>query len=102
MLGGKRPQRRGDTGEAQRKIKIEFLFSKNISMSETHVYDNGEIKVLWQPTVCKHTGICFRGLPQVFDPRKRPWVNMKGATTEEILAQVRRCPSGALSIVENL
>jgi uncharacterized Fe-S cluster protein YjdI len=71
-------------------------------MAEIHAntYDNGEIKVLWQPKICKHSAICFRGLPAVFDPRKRPWINIAGATTEEILAQVRQCPSGAISIVE--
>jgi len=34
----------------------------------------------------------------VFDPRKRPWVNMLGASTEEIVETVKKCPSGALSI----
>ncbi len=38
---------------------------------------------------------------QVFDPRKRPWVNMTGATTEEIIAQIDKCPSGALSYKYN-
>ncbi len=60
-------------------------------------YSNGEVTVIWKPSLCKHTTICFRGLPQVFDPRKRPWVTITGASTEEIVRQVARCPSGALS-----
>ncbi|HET6991739.1 MAG TPA: (4Fe-4S)-binding protein [Bacteroidia bacterium] len=64
------------------------------------IYTNGEISVLWKKELCKHSAICFRGLPQVFDPRKRPWVMMDGASTEEIVAQVGKCPSGALSIVK--
>jgi CDGSH-type Zn-finger protein len=36
-------------------------------------------------------------LPGVFDRSKRPWINMKGATSEEIMEVVNRCPSGALS-----
>ena len=65
------------------------------------LYSNGEITVRWQPAICQHTGICFRGLSQVFDPRKRPWVNITGASSEAIIAQVGKCPSGAISIVKN-
>jgi uncharacterized Fe-S cluster protein YjdI len=63
-------------------------------------YSNGEVTIHWQPALCKHTAICFRGLPQVFDPRKRPWITPEGASTEEIVRQVKACPSGALSLVE--
>jgi uncharacterized Fe-S cluster protein YjdI len=34
----------------------------------------------------------------VFNPRRRPWIDATAATTAEILAQVAKCPSGALSI----
>jgi len=63
-------------------------------------YTNGEVTVVWQPDVCIHSTTCFRGLPAVFDPRRRPWVDIKAAPTAEILAQVKRCPSGALSVEE--
>jgi uncharacterized Fe-S cluster protein YjdI len=68
-------------------------------MTETIVktYSNGEVTVVWKPDRCIHSAICFRGLPTVFDPRKRPWVNPKGATTDQIIEQAKRCPSGALS-----
>jgi uncharacterized Fe-S cluster protein YjdI len=64
----------------------------------TKKYSNGEVTVVWQPSLCEHTGICFRGLPQVFDPRKRPWVNIGGSGTDSIIHQVKKCPSGALSL----
>lgn len=67
----------------------------------THKYSNGEVTVIWKPDVCIHSAKCFKGLPEVFDPRKRPWVNIEGATTERIIEQVRICPSGALSFVMN-
>ena len=67
----------------------------------TRTYTNGEVTVIWKPEVCIHSAICFRGLPKVFDPRKRPWVTPEGATTEEIVAQVQKCPSGALSYLMN-
>jgi uncharacterized Fe-S cluster protein YjdI len=59
-------------------------------------YSNGEITVVWRPGRCRHSGICFQGLHEVFDPRERPWVNMEGGSTEAIKAQVEKCPSGAL------
>jgi uncharacterized Fe-S cluster protein YjdI len=71
-----------------------------VSRSITKRYSNGEITVLWQPALCRHTGICFRGLPEVFDPRRRPWIVPEAASTAAIVAQVQRCPSGALSIVQ--
>jgi len=59
-------------------------------------YSNGEVTVVWQPSKCIHSAICFRGLPNVFDPRKRPWVTMENGQTNEIINQVKTCPSGAL------
>ena len=64
----------------------------------TKRYANDEIVVVWQPHLCIHSGICFRGLPAVFDPRRRPWVVLEGATNDAIVAQVAKCPSGALSM----
>lgn len=63
-------------------------------------YTNGEINVLWDSSLCTHCGECGEGLPDVFNPDARPWVNMKGATTEQITEQVEQCPSGALTVVE--
>lgn len=64
-------------------------------------YTNGEITVVWEPEKCIHSMICFNGLPQVFDPQKRPWVNIEGAKSDEIAEQVKACPSGALSFYQN-
>jgi uncharacterized Fe-S cluster protein YjdI len=65
-------------------------------------YTNGEITVVWQPDLCIHSANCFEGLPGVFDPKKRPWITMDGASTEEIGNQVKQCPSGALSYYLNV
>ena len=53
---------------------------------------------MWKPDLCIHSGVCARGLPAVFNPRRRPWIDASAATTAEIIAQVGRCPSGALSL----
>ncbi len=63
----------------------------------TKKYSNGEMTIVWKPSECIHSGICFRGLGEVFDPRKRPWITIEKAPTERIVQQVKNCPSGALS-----
>jgi uncharacterized Fe-S cluster protein YjdI len=63
----------------------------------TKKYSNGEITVIWKPSECIHSGNCFRGLGEVFDPRKRPWITVEKSTTEKIISQISKCPSGALS-----
>jgi len=64
----------------------------------THHYSNTELTVTWKPDLCIHSGICFKGLPGVFDPRRKPWIDLGKAETEKIIGQVNKCPSGALSI----
>jgi len=64
----------------------------------TKHYSNGEVTIVWQPHLCQHSGICFSGLPEVFDPRRKPWIEQNNSTTEKIVEQVKKCPSGALSI----
>lgn len=66
----------------------------------TREYSNGEVTVVWQAGKCMHSGICFAGLSKVFNPRRRPWVDLSQASTEAIVAQVKECPSGALSLKE--
>jgi putative redox protein len=75
-------------------------FTYNDSEIEKQIkYSNDEITVLWKPDFCRHSGRCVTQLPGVFDTQKHPWINMQGATTDEIVAQVNKCPTGALSIL---
>jgi len=70
----------------------------------TKTYTNGEITVVWKPGLCRHSTICWKeatGLPSVFNPRIKPWINMTGSDTESIRLQVIKCPSGALSYLLN-
>jgi len=62
----------------------------------TKTYSNGEVTIIWQPSLCTHSAKCFKGLGEVFDPRKRPWITPEGSTTEKIVEQIKKCPSGAL------
>ncbi|MBS1525679.1 MAG: (4Fe-4S)-binding protein [Bacteroidetes bacterium] len=67
----------------------------------TKKYENGEITVTWQPHLCAHSGNCVRGLPAVFDNTAKPWINIHKADSNAIIDQVKRCPSGALSVTQN-
>jgi uncharacterized Fe-S cluster protein YjdI len=66
----------------------------------THKYSNGEVTVIWQPHICIHSGICAKGLRDVFDPKRKPWIDMSLSQTEIIIDQIKKCPSGALSFIE--
>lgn len=70
----------------------------------TKHYSNGEVTIVWKPSICFHSTICWKaatGLPEVFHPQHLPWITPEFADTETIIAQVKKCPSGALSFVMN-
>lgn len=63
---------------------------------ETRDYPTEDLTIHWRPTICQHSGVCARTLPEVFRPRRRPWIDPDAATAEEIAAMIDTCPSGAL------
>tara|TARA_R110000796_G_scaffold183498_2_gene300068 strand:+ start:170731 stop:170940 length:210 start_codon:yes stop_codon:yes gene_type:complete len=65
----------------------------------TKEYSNGEITILWQPDKCIHSGICVKTLPKVYNPKEKPWMKVENASTNELINQVSKCPSGALHIL---
>lgn len=69
-------------------------------MEKLH-YTNGEVTIVWQPKLCMHSGNCVRGLPEVFQSKEIPWIKPAGASTQQIIEQVKKCPSGALSFFLN-
>ena len=52
----------------------------------------------WDAQKCYHAAECVKGLPKVFNPKRRPWIELEHADSENIVEVVNRCPSGALSI----
>jgi putative redox protein len=59
-------------------INVRTYYLRNGEQEKSIKYENDEIKI-------------------VFDYTKKPWINPEGATSEEIIKQVAKCPSGALS-----
>lgn len=64
-------------------------------------YSNGEITVIWRPERCIHAGICVKMLPKVYNVKEHPWIKPENATTAELIAQIDRCPSRALTYERN-
>ncbi len=65
------------------------------------MYANGETTVVWRPTLCQYAGVCVKMLPQEYNPAERPWVKVGSASTVELAAQIKSCPSGALGYLVN-
>ena len=69
-----------------------------MSEETTREYTNGEVTIVWNQKKCIHSANCVKGLPGVFNSKAKPWINPKGASSNEIVVQVGKCPSGALSM----
>jgi len=59
-------------------------------------YWSDEIDLTFEAGRCIHAAECVRGLPQVFDTSKRPWVQPGNAQADTVAEVVLRCPTGAL------
>lgn len=59
-------------------------------------YQTSDLIVYWIPQKCTHACACWRGLPQVFKPKERPWIKIDAASAEQIIATIDKCPSDAL------
>lgn len=61
-----------------------------------HTYESGELTVSYDLNRCIHARECVKGLKEVFDPKKRPWIQPENASADRIAEIVERCPTGAL------
>ena len=59
-------------------------------------YATPEVTVFYDRGRCRHYAECVRGLPQVFDPTRRPWIRADLADAQAVAEVVRPCPTGAL------
>ena len=59
-------------------------------------YTGEGIEISFDLGLCIHIGECLRRAPEVFELRRRPWIDPDAAAVDEVVAVVERCPSGAL------
>jgi uncharacterized Fe-S cluster protein YjdI len=59
-------------------------------------YEAPGIVVTFDPDVCIHSGVCVRGLPDVFDIKRKHWIRPELQGADVVAQQIERCPSGAL------
>ncbi len=64
-------------------------------------YKKEELVITWSAHRCIHAEKCWRGLPEVFQYGKKPWINTDGASIDRIMNQIDQCPSGALAYINN-
>ncbi len=80
-------------------LQIGFVGEKEADRVPDKVdeYAEAAITIIDNRGVCSHSGICTDNLPGVFRLGVEPWIDPAGASIEEIIALVKRCPSGTLS-----
>lgn len=74
-------------------------------MDKAHVkrnYESDELVVHWDSSKCTHSGRCVIGLPQVFNLKNHPWIDIRAESADTIADQVAKCPSGALSVTRKV
>jgi CDGSH-type Zn-finger protein/uncharacterized Fe-S cluster protein YjdI len=69
--------------------------------TNVHTYDGDGVTVTWDQERCIHAQACVDGLPDVFDPERRPWIEPDQAEPDAVEAVVPRCPTGALHLTRN-
>lgn len=62
-------------------------------------YTGDDVEVKFHAKRCIHAAECVKGLPQVFDVQKRPWITPDNARADAIAQVIERCPSGALEYI---
>jgi uncharacterized Fe-S cluster protein YjdI len=61
-----------------------------------NVFSNDEITVTYEPRCCANAELCAKQLSNVFRHSVIPWIDLEGAQTDEIINQIKKCPTGAL------
>lgn len=64
--------------------------------TQGRAYAGEHVTVYYDAHRCLQFAECIRGLPDVFDTQKRPWIQPDNAPAERVAEVIRRCPSGAL------
>lgn len=66
--------------------------------TKTYTYDGDGVTITWDQKRCIHARACVDGLPSVFDPERRPWIDPEHADPDAVEEVVMQCPTGALHL----
>lgn len=66
--------------------------------TKTYTFEGSDATVTWDKHRCIHFEACVHGLPDVFDPDRRPWIKPDEADPDALLNVIRHCPTGALHL----
>ncbi len=66
--------------------------------AKVYTFDGEQVTVTWDGKRCIHVEACVHGLPRVFDPKRRPWIEPEHADADAVAEVVMRCPTGALHV----
>jgi len=69
--------------------------------TNVYTYDGDEVTVTWDQERCIHAQACVDGLPEVFNPERRPWIEPGQAEADAVETVVPQCPTGALHLTRN-
>lgn len=69
---------------------------KNAIKDRRKSYIGNRLTIHDNRRICSHAKECVHNLPNVFRENSRPWIDPNGASLEEIVQTIRKCPSGAL------
>jgi CDGSH-type Zn-finger protein/uncharacterized Fe-S cluster protein YjdI len=64
-----------------------------------HAFEGDALRVTWSRRRCIHAAACVFHQPDVFQPGRRPWIELSGGDAAEITRVVTLCPTGALHTV---
>lgn len=60
-------------------------------------YPGVDLTIEYDLKRCIHAAECVNGLPQVFNPKRKPWIDADQGSADEVAGVIQRCPSGALA-----
>lgn len=90
------PEAEADAGQGGAGAPPPTTESNKLPAGTTRTYERDGIRVFWLASRCIHSAACIRALPQVFDPQRRPWVDVNASNADDIARAVEKCPTGAL------
>jgi len=68
-----------------------------MSDAKTFQYSGEQADVVWNGSLCIHIQECGRAKGELFVGGRKPWCQPDATTIEDVVAVVKRCPTGALT-----